>query len=128
MAYIKGGSQVGRDNLKVASPAGIENMVNQSYSPPPLRPIETGAYQAAKSITSIAISGTTATVSCTGHGAVVGDTVRISGAATAQYNGEFKVLTRADANTYTVQVFGSPADNPSGTKTSRVRREAKDRD
>ena len=128
MSYIKGGSLVGRDNIAVGSPAGQENMVNQTFSPPPLRPIETGAYQGAKSITSIAISGTTATVTCTTHGAVVGDTVRISGAATANYNGEFKVLSRADANTYTVQVFGSPADNPSGTKLSRVRREAKDRD
>jgi len=128
MAYMKGGALVGRDNIAAGSPAGPENMVNQSFSPAPNRPIETGAYQGAKSITSITRSSTTATVTCTGHGAAVGDTVRISGAATAQYNGEFKVLSVADANTYTYQVFGSPASGPSGTKLSRVRRESKDRD
>ena len=126
MPYGQGGAIVGRDNRSVGNPAGRENMVNQVFSPPPHRPIETGLYQTpAKSITSITRSGTTATVTCTGHGAAVGKIVRISGAATAQYNGEFKVLSVADANTYTYQVFGSPASGPSGTKLSRVRREAK---
>jgi hypothetical protein len=125
MAHIVGGKLVGKDNRAIASPAGRENLVNQVLSPPPLRPIETGVYQTAKSITGITISGTTATVTCTGHGASVGNIVRISGAATKNYNGEFKVLSAADANTYTVQVFGNPSTSPSGTKLSRVRREGK---
>jgi hypothetical protein len=123
MAYIAGGKLVGKDNRKNAGPAGRENLVNQVFSPPPERPIETGVYQTAKSITSITISGSTATVTATGHGALVGNIVRISGSATKNYNGEFKVLTVADANTYTYQVFGNPSTSPSGTKLSRVRRE-----
>ena len=63
MAYVEGGKPVGRDNRKSGSPASFENLVNQVHSPRPHRPIENGMYQSpAKSITSIAISGTTATV------------------------------------------------------------------
>lgn len=125
MPYGSGGSIVGKDNRAAGSPAGRENMVNQVFSPPPDQPLETGEYQAAKSITSITRSNTVATVTCTGHGASVGNIVRISGAATAQYNGEFRVNSVADANTYTYTVYGSPASGPSGTKTSRVRRESR---
>lgn len=125
MSYGQGGALNGRENRAVGSPAGRENLVNQSFSPAPDQPIETGEYQGAKSITSITRSSNVATVTCTGHGAAIGNLVRISGAATAQYNGEFKVLSVADANTYTYNVYGSPASGPSGTKLSRVRREYK---
>jgi hypothetical protein len=84
MAYTSGGRRVGKDNRAQGSVAGPENLVNQVFSPAPHRPIETGVYQAAKSITSITRAGTTATVTCTGHGAAVDDVVRISGAATAE--------------------------------------------
>lgn len=126
MPYGQGGAIVGRDNRAAGSPAGRENMVAGTHSPAPDQPIENGEYQSpAKSITSITRSGTTATVTCTGHGAVKGQIVRISGSATAAYNGEFRVESTADANTLTYIVYGSPASGPSGTKLLRIRRESR---
>lgn len=119
MAYVIAGARVGRDNRAVGSPAGEENLVNQTLSPAPERPLETGLYGAVKSVTGITRSGTTATVSCTGHGIAVGEKFRIIGAVQGQYNGEHRAATVADANTITYVVYGSPATTATGTITLR---------
>jgi hypothetical protein len=93
MAYIESGARIGRDNRAVGSPAGKENLVNQVYSPAPLRPRETGTYGAVKSVTGITRSSTTATVTCTAHGIAVGEKFRIIGAVQPQYNGGHPNLT-----------------------------------
>jgi hypothetical protein len=118
MPYVISGARVGRDNRAVGSPAGEENLVNQTFSPAPERPLETGLYGPAISAT-ISRSGTTATVSCTAHGIVVGEKFRIIGAVQAQYNGEHRAKTVADANTITYDVYGSPATSATGTITLR---------
>ena len=56
----------------------------------------------AKSVTSITLSGTTATVVCTAHGFSDGDPINIAGATVAGYNGIFSI-TYVDANTFTYQ-------------------------
>lgn len=119
MPYVISGTRVGRDNRAQGSPAGKENLVNQTFSPAPERPLETGTYGAVKSVTSITRSGTTATVTCTGHGIAVGEKFRIIGAVQGQYNGEQRALTVADANTITYTVYGSPATTATGTITLR---------
>lgn len=119
MAYVESGARIGRDNRAAGSPAGKENLVNQTYSPAPLRPMETGLYAAPVTITSITRSGTTATISATSHGLVVGSRFRIIGADQKAYNHEFRVLTRADANTVTCTVHGSPTSPATGTMTLR---------
>jgi hypothetical protein len=66
---------------------------------------------------SITRSGTTATVSHTGHGFSTGDYVWISGAAEQQYNGIFQItVTGVDAYTYTVD--DSPGTPATGSPTA----------
>jgi len=62
-------------------------------------------------------SGSTVTVTDTGHG--LGKCARrlISGADQAEYNGEFEV-TVTGANTYTYQITGTPATPATGTITA----------
>lgn len=64
------------------------------------------------SVTTITGSGTTATVTHTGHGRVTNDNILIAGATRDEYNGAF-TITVTDANTYTyttpATVSGSPA-------------------
>jgi hypothetical protein len=128
MAYVQKGARVGRDNRAAGSPAGRENLVNQVHSPAPEPPLEIGRYDTSTSA-SISRSSTTATVTATAHGMVVGDVVRVSGCVQKEYNGEFLVLSVADANTLTYQVFGSPATTATGTPLVRkVRRAAIVRD
>jgi hypothetical protein len=124
MAYVENGARIGRDNRAAGSPAGKENLVNQVFSPAPLRPLEIGPYSAARSVTSITRSGTTATVTCTAHGIAVGEKFRIVGAVQGQYNGEHRAATVADANTITYTVYGSPATTATGTITLREVRTA----
>ena len=50
---------------------------------------------------------TVVTVTATGHDYIVGDTVVITGAATAAFNGSFTVATVADANTFTYATVSS---------------------
>ena len=122
MAYVESGARIGRDNRKAGSPAGRENLVNQVHSPAPQRPMETGLYGAIKSVTSIERSSNTATVTATSHGITVGMRFRVYGAVQGQYNGEFRALTVADANTITYTVFGAPATPATGTiKLRRIR-------
>jgi len=122
MAYILDGRPVARDNRAQGSPAGRENLVNQSAGYAPDRPVETGLYGAVKTVTGITRSSQTATVTATSHGVTAGNVFRISGAVQPQYNGEFVALTVADANTITYAVFGSPATTATGTIKLRKRR------
>lgn len=69
------------------------------------------------SVTSITLSGTTATVSCTGHGLTDGDPALIAGANQTAYNGQ-KVITYVDANTYTFETTAGTTTPATGTITS----------
>jgi hypothetical protein len=59
-------------------------------------------------------SGTTATVTHTGHGLATNDKVQIKGASLYQNNGVF-TITVSDANTYTCTLPSAPGANPTGT-------------
>ncbi len=122
MAYVFDGRPTARDNRAQGSPAGRENLVNQTASHIIEKPIETGLYAAVKTVTSITRSGQTATVTCTSHGVTAGNVFRIDGAVQDQYNGEFIALTVANANTITYYVFGSPTSTATGTIKLRKRR------
>lgn len=111
MSFIAGGKLVGRDNRASASPAGRENM--SAGVPYPVPPIEANRVTTAISAT-IAFANEVATVSCTGHGLVVGNIVRITGADQAAYNGHHRVTVRTDANEFKYTVYGTP-DAATGT-------------
>jgi hypothetical protein len=66
---------------------------------------------------SITRSGTTATVSHTGHGLGDGDKVAIRGANQWQYNG-VKTITNIQTNSYDFTVSGTPDTPATGTITS----------
>jgi type IV pilus assembly protein PilY1 len=81
------------------------------YPPTPA----TGSYTASlpsasvKSVTSITRSGSTATVTLSGHGYTNGQSITISGATQAAYNGTFTISgVTADTFTYTVTVGPTP--------------------
>lgn len=63
--------------------------------------------------TSITRSSGTATVTATAHGFVTGETVIVSGADQAEYNGA-KVITVTGPNAFTFAVSGSPASPATG--------------
>lgn len=67
----------------------------------------------------IARSGTTATVTHTGHGLATDDVVRIDGATEPEYNGIFQI-TVTGANAYTYTVLGSPSQPATGSPTSSL--------
>ncbi|MFM8416858.1 MAG: hypothetical protein ACKOAT_05145, partial [Actinomycetota bacterium] len=72
----------------------------------------------AKNITNLVIASNVATLTATGHGFEVGDTVVIENVATAggaqrQVNGAFVVLSVADANTFTVNLTRANAASSS---------------
>ncbi len=62
-------------------------------------------------------SGSTATVSHTGHGLTTGQKVAIEGADQNEYN-RIKTITVTGANSYTYQVSGTPATPATGTITA----------
>jgi hypothetical protein len=62
----------------------------------------------------ISNSGTTATVTHTGHAMVTNDKVVISGASHLANNGVF-TITKVDANSYTYTMGSAPGSNPTGT-------------
>lgn len=72
---------------------------------------------ASKSVTSITRSSTTATITCTAHGLIVGDYFVVAGADRPPYNGLFKVATKPDANTVTAAILYDPGANAGGTIT-----------
>lgn len=73
----------------------------------------TGPFPFEESVT-ITRSGTTATVSHTGHGMDDNDFVVIDGADQPEYDG-VKQITYVDANSYSFTVSGSPASPATGT-------------
>jgi len=75
-----------------------------------------GALPAEDSV-SITRSGSTATVTHTGHGLSTGDDVSIRGADQGEYNGT-QTITVTGTNTYTYTVSGSPTTPATGTITS----------
>jgi len=64
-------------------------------------------------------SGATATASCTSHGFNSYETILISGANEAEYNGTFRI-TNITANTFDFTVTGSPTTPATGTITAKV--------
>jgi hypothetical protein len=62
----------------------------------------------------IANSGTTATVTHTGHGLATNDKVLIKGASHYQNNGVFSI-TKTGNDTYTYTLSSAPGSNPTGT-------------
>ena len=72
--------------------------------------------QAAQNVTSITRVGTTATVTCNGHGYANGNSVTIAGATQPEYNGTF-TITNVAANTFDYTVTGTPATPATGTIT-----------
>lgn len=71
-------------------------------------------YQASVTIVN---SGTTATVTHTGHPFATNDRVNIKGASLSANNGTFSI-TVTGANTYTYTMSSSPGSSPTGTITS----------
>jgi hypothetical protein len=107
----------GRENRAVGGPAGRENMTPGVA--PPLQPIITRELGSAVSCT-LAWAANVATGTATAHGLAIGNIVRIEGAVETYFNGDFRVDTVADANTFTYAVYGDGlASSASGTITSR---------
>ena len=71
-------------------------------------------------LTSITRSGSTATATYTSHGFKAGQLVYIAGANETEYNGNQRVLTVPDANTFTFTVSGTPATPATGTITAKT--------
>lgn len=67
------------------------------------------------SVTSMTFSGSTITANATSHGLIVGDSVTISGASIATYNGTFTVATVPGSNSFTYVASSTPSGVPSGT-------------
>lgn len=70
-------------------------------------------------VVTIVNSGTTATVTHTGHGMLVNDYIEISQSASEFLNrGVQQIASVTDANTYTYTMAGTPGGSPTGTITS----------
>lgn len=79
----------------------------------------TACTAASDTVTSITRSGATATITVTNHGYIVGQSVTIAGAVAAEYNGTFSIVATPTANTFTITVSGTPADeNPAVSVTA----------
>lgn len=76
----------------------------------------TGPFPFEETVT-IVNSGTTATVTHTGHGMATGDKVNIEGASLTANNGCFQI-TVTGTDTYTYTMASSPGSSPTGTITS----------
>lgn len=74
----------------------------------------TGPFPFEETVTSINNSGTTATVSHTGHGMATSDKVLIDGASLWQNNGVFSI-TKVNDDSYTYVLPEAPGSNPTGT-------------
>jgi len=115
MPYVVQKTIRGRENRAAGSPAGRENM--SGGSKPPIQYIPT-AYLSTGISTSIAWSGNVATHTCTSHGLTKGDIVRVTGANESDFNGDFRVDSVADANTFTCAVYGTGL-SATGTITAK---------
>jgi len=67
-----------------------------------------------KSISGITRSGSTATVSCTGHGYLTGQFIEVRGADQSAYNGDVQI-TVINANSFSYAVTGTPSTPATGT-------------
>ena len=70
-----------------------------------------------RTVSTLTSSGTTATATVVGHEKTSGDTVTISGAVEANYNGTF-VITVLDANSFTYEMQASETSPATGTITA----------
>lgn len=117
MSYIVQRTVRGRDNRAVGSPAGRENMSGGGVPPIQFRAANELGTAVSTTITRVS---NVATASATAHGLTVGDIVRVSGANETEFNGDFRVDSTADANTYTYGVFAAVVTSPAtGTITSQ---------
>jgi hypothetical protein len=76
--------------------------------------IEGPAVSVTKNVSTLTRSGTTVTATSTAHGLTTGNTVTISGASPAAFNGTF-VVTVTGTNTFTYSVSSSGTDTATGT-------------
>lgn len=116
MSYVVQRTIRGRENHAPASPAGRENM--SPGVPPPVQPIVTSELGSTVSAT-IARALNVATVTATAHGLTIGDIARVAGADQAEFNGDHRIDTKADANTVTYAVYGTVTETATGTITIR---------
>jgi hypothetical protein len=117
MSFVVQRTVRGRENIAPGSPSGRENMTPGVK--PPLQPIVTSELGSAVSCT-IAWATNVATGTATAHGLTIGNIVRIAGADQAYFNGDHRVNSTADANTFTYAVYGSGLEaSATGTITSR---------
>lgn len=65
-------------------------------------------------ITNLTETGETATATEAGHGREVGDTITVSGAAEAGYNGTWTIASVVDVDNYTFDVGATVADDAGG--------------
>ena len=79
--------------------------------------VEVASSNVTETVTGITANGTTATASDTNHRYSVGDTVTISGASPAAYDGTFTV-TAVTANTFSYTMASAPSGAAGGTITA----------
>lgn len=75
--------------------------------------------EAGLTLTSLTSSSTTATATYTAHGYLAGDTVVISGADQAEYNGTYTIASVPTADTFTYTFAGSATTPATGTIVAR---------
>ena len=129
MAYAKGGRIVANDNIAVGSVTGRENIVVAGAADEPgIAPVIHSESTVANVTATLARTDQTVTATATSHGLTVGQVVVMSGAAQEEYNGEFEVLTAADADTFTYEIpAGTPTSPATGTIVVRPHRGGSER-
>jgi len=118
MAYTKDGHRVGYDNIAVGSVTGRENIVAVgAVDHPGIGPLPVNESPNSAVTATLSRSSQTVTATATAHGLAVGQVVIMRGANQEEYNGEFVVLTTADADTFT---YAIPAGTPTATATGTI--------
>ena len=85
----------------------------------PLNPSDVALYAGGRSISSLTVSGTTATVTtASAHGFVVGQTIVISGTSITSYNGPVTVLSVPSSTTFTYAVPSNLGSSSGGEATT----------
>lgn len=129
MAYAQGGRIVANDNIAIGSVTGRENIVAVGAADQPgIGPIVHSESTVASVTATLARTDQTVTATATAHGLNVGQIVVLSGANQEEYNGEFEVLTAADADTFTYAIpAGTPTSPATGTISVRPHRGGSER-
>jgi hypothetical protein len=83
--------------------------------PPAIAFTVTNAYVLSSAPTSVTSTGTTATVTLTNHGLMVGDRVKVAGATQGEYNGTFLVDSIPSRDTFTYKIPSSATSPATGT-------------